>query len=303
MKNNIYIKIVQDYGEISKTNKYKALNKIIFIYKNLFNIVTIKKEKNIIIGILPITKEKLNKRIEKIIYKLYCKGFKKYKLVLSNELMRKDIIKLFDKYNLDYYKGLEIKKHLLFNIIDYINLIQNKQLYEREITVLINDISEFNKKMLFELAKHSKSLKIVTKNIYKFRNIEEQLYNEYGIAIQLSNSYRKSLLKSEIIINIDFYETEINAYKINNKAIIINLNKNIKIASKLFNGIVVNSINLRLKKEIKTGFVNINKEFDELILAESIMEKLDVKKIKIDSLIGNNRIISKTEIKNLKLLK
>ena len=302
MKKNIYVKIVQDYEEISRHNKHSVFNKILFVYKNLFNIITIKKEKNIVVGILPIKEDKLNRKTEKIIKKYY-KKLREYKLVLSKELMRRDILKIFEKYGLDCYKGLEIKKYLLFNILEYINLIQKKQLHEREVTVLINNNSEFNKKMLFELAKHTRFLKIVTKKIYKFRNIEEQLYSEYGIAVQLSNSYRKSLLKSEIIINIDFYETDINEYNINSNAIIINLNRNIKIASKLFNGIIINSINLKLKKEIKMGFENISNEFDELILAESIMEKLDIKRIKIDSLIGNSGIISKTEIKNLKLLK
>lgn len=302
MKENIYIKIVQDYSEISKFNKYSTLNKIFFLYKKLFNIVTIKKEQGISVAILPITQNILNKKIEKIIRKLYCKNFRRYKLVLSNDLMKKDILKIFDKYEFEYYNGLEIKKLLIFNILEYINLIQNKKMYEREVTILVNNNSEHNKNMLLELAKHTRFLKIVTKNMYKFKCIEEQLYNEYGIAIQISNSYRKSLLKSDIIINVDFYETEINEYKINNNAIIINLNKDIKIATKLFNGIVINSIGLKIRKEIKLkfNFGDLSKEYSELILIESMMKKLNIQKIKVDKLIGNSGIISREEIKNLR---
>ena len=40
-----------------------------------------------------------------------------------------------------------------------------------------------------EIAKLVKNLKIVSINIYKFRKLEEKLYNELGIAIQFSNSF------------------------------------------------------------------------------------------------------------------
>ena len=74
------------------------------------------------------------------------------------------------------------------------------------------------------IARKVKRLTIVSNNINKFRYLEEKLYNEYGIAIELSNNRRKSLLNSNIIINVDFEEEMVNKYNINSKAIIINLN-------------------------------------------------------------------------------
>ena len=198
----------------------------------------------------------------------------------------------------------------MFNILEYINLLQRKQLHQREITILVNDNSEINKYIIDKLAKEVKYLKIVSKNIYKFKKIEDELYNKFGIAVQFSNSYRKSLLKSELIINIDFYENEINEYKINHKAIIINLFKDLRIYTKLFNGIVINSINIKLKKETKQKFVNsqLFNSFSCLILYESLLNNMSIKeienkihddKVNIVNLVGNNGIINKKEIKQL----
>ncbi len=58
-----------------------------------------------------------------------------------------------------------------------------------------------------------------------------------GIAITITNNKRKSLLKAKIIINMDFDEELINSFNLNSKALVIQLNKEIYIKSKLFNGI------------------------------------------------------------------
>ena len=313
MKENIYLKIVQDYEDVIK-KRTKILppfcKKIVFLYKYMFGKITIKKTEKFNIYILPVKPHQLNKRIEKLINKLCRINLESHKIVLSIDLMQKKVYNLLDKYDIGYYKAIDIKKYLVFNILEYINLLQRKQLHQREITILVNDNSEINKYIIDKLAKEVKYLKIVSKNIYKFKKIEDELYNKFGIAVQFSNSYRKSLLKSELIINIDFYENEINEYKINHKAIIINLFKDLRIYTKLFNGIVINSINIKLKKETKQKFVNsqLFNSFSCLILYESLLNNMSIKeienkihddKVNIVNLVGNNGIINKKEIKQL----
>ena len=139
-----------------------------------------------------------------------------------------------------------------------------------------------------------------------FKKIEEKLYDEYGIAIQFSNSYKKSLSKSNIIINLDFDEIDLNEYLIYDRAIIINcINQNIKIKSKLFNGVVINSVNISFNQELKDKFKNLGlyNDFSCLVLLASVLEqenyKTDINNylVKIKNLYGNNGQISKNELK------
>ena len=142
--------------------------------------------------------------------------------------------------------------------------------------------------------------------MYKFKKIEEKLYDEYGIAIQFSNSYKKSLSKSNIIINLDFDEIDLNEYLIYDRAIIINcINQNIKIKSKLFNGVVINSVNISFNQELKDKFktLGLYNDFSSLILLASVLEqenyKTDINNylVKIKNIYGNNGQISKNELK------
>ena len=82
------------------------------------------------------------------------------------------------------------------------------------------------------------------------------------------------LIKSKIIINLDFNELDISEYRIDNDAIIINCFKErIKIKSKLFNGIVVNNYKIELSKEMKDKFkkANLFNEYNNFILYASII--------------------------------
>ena len=201
---------------------------------------------------------------------------------------------------------------LLISGLEYIAKLQNKDINLLDITILVKNNSEINLFLIEQISKLVKRLKIVTINIYKFRKLEEKLYNENGIAIQFSNSYKKSLEKANIIINLDYSEIEINEYNICNNAIIINCTKNnIKIKSRLFEGIIVNSYDINMDKEIINKFKEIHmyEEYTKLILYASIIEKdndflvsynnIEENKVSIINFIGNNGIINKKEFKNI----
>ena len=313
MKNIIYLKEVSNYNDTLKKRHNKLplfFKKIIFLYKNIFNIITHKKAEGYNIYTLPITYKYSSNKINKLLKKMKKEENNIY--LLSNELNNKQVHKVMYEYGIEYITEEKAKKLLLSNILKYICNIQKKELNNLELTILANDTSELNMYIIEELAKSVKTLKIVSFNIYKFKNLEDRLYNEYGIAIQFSNSYKKSLQKSKTIINLDFNEIEINEYEIYNSAIIINcIENNIKIKSRLFNGIVVNSCNISFKKEIINKFksTNIYENYNKLILYASIIEnkndfteineQLEKDKINIINLIGNNGEINKKEFKNI----
>jgi len=311
-KQVIYLKEANSYQDLLK-KEYKKVpiffKKIIFLYKNIFNIVTKKKIYNKEIWILPIKEKYSLNKLEKILKK-DLQGQDNIYLV-SNELKESKICLLMDEQNIKYITQEKLKKYLIFNILKYILNLQNEEMSNIDLTILVNDTSNIKMYLIEELAKQTKNLKIVSLNIYKFKNIEEKLYNEYGIAIQFSNSYRKSLEKSKLIINLDFNELEINEYEIFDKAIIINcIEENIRIRKKFFNGIIINSCDIEYKKELINQFkeMNIHKNYTKfmcyagIIEEKSIMEvyrRVEEDKVSVIGLIGNKGVINKNEFTNI----
>lgn len=304
MENIIYIKTMDCYDEIINIKLSLFLKKLIFKYKKIFNIITKRNLNGLNIWVLPSEKKISDIKLDKIINKQIKKGYilKNSKLVLSNNLNKG----IFDKYNIKYFNGNYAKKVLLIDVLDYINKLQNRKIKDRDIVILANKNNEKISSIIEQIALNSKATKIVSKKIYKFKNLEQKLLNEYGVPIQFSNSYRKSLLKSEIIINLDFSPIEINEYNINKKAIIINTENPIKIKSKQFSGIIVNSFNIKFTNKIKE-ILNKNNtfhKFDNLILYESMVDsnylKQGINSIEIINLIGTNGQINNKEFENMR---
>lgn len=311
-KQSIYLKETSSYDDILKNKHNKMplfLKKMIFLYKNIFNIVTKNKYEDIEVWTLPLKENYTLNKMENVLKK----NFKNYEIiyVVSDELINNKMYKILEKHNIEYIVEEKIKKILLLSILKYICNIQNKKIKDLELTILVNNPTDLNIHVIEKLAKNVKSLKIVTLNIYKFKKLEEKLYNEEGIAIQFSNSYKKSLEKSGLIINLDFSEIQINEYEIFDKAMIINcLKDNIKIKTRLFNGINVNSCDIEFKKDIINRFKQqgIYESYSRLLLYASIIEKenylkieeqLEKDNVNIISLKGSNGTINKREFKNI----
>ena len=292
MEDIIYLKLVQDYEDALNSNKFIFFKKWIFKFKNSFNIVTKKRIGIFNFWVLAYKENIQNNKFERIIKKSFLN--KDIKLVLSDELNKEEVVKILHKYNVKFLNGNLAKKKLIFKVLEYINKMQTQKNSQREITVLVNENNKINLNILNRLAFESKSLKIVSQKICEFKKLEEKLYKENGIAIQFSNSYSKSLKKSEIIINLDFSEQLINEYEINKKAIIINTKDKIKIKSKMFNGVLINSVLIKLPQNIKK--IKYMYEFNNLLVYESLIENnLEDANVKILKLIGINGNIEKRD--------
>lgn len=314
MESVIYLKLIKNEEDIfAEDSKLPSLlKKIILKYKLIFKIATIVSTNNYNIMILPFRRIDENK-IEKYLRKQIknSKINNTTKLVLENNLKTKTVVKLLEDNGIYYFKGELIKKILLPETLKYINKLQKKELLKREVTILVNDNNKLNNWVIKYIAQNSKITKIVSNKIYKFKELENELYENHGIAVQFSNSYQKSLAKSDIIINLDFTQFELNEYVINNKAIIINCSDRvIKAISKFFNGIIINSYRIKFPKEINNIFENskLLNEYENIILYESIInwhnincaeirEKIDKDKIIISKLIGINGAINKIEFR------
>lgn len=278
--------------EESRENKFKL--KI----NNILNKIEEKADGNRIFLSLPIKKDKIKeKKIKKLV-----KQMQKYKIktaILSENLYNIETLKNeIYSVNINILDGKYLFKLLIGEIIKYICKKTNTSVEKMEISFLTNDVNNINKEIIISLAEKVKTLNIITNHIEEFRNIEDYLYNEKGIIIKISNNYKTALQKTNIIINMDFPEDTINKYSIPIKCIIVNINGGIKIKTKKFNGININSYNIIIPPKYKIEGYNDKFVYESNLLGKEYKiarKQILEDKIKIKNLIGEKGIISNRE--------
>lgn len=269
-----------------------------FLHK-LLNIIELKEDKII----LPIKKdekislkkaEKLANKTKKILERTASK-----KIVLSKEIKKQEQYKNFLEENLKIVNGKFLEEILILEIIEYI--IEKKK-YDKEnlaISFLVNDIGENTLKNFKKAIKKYKKVNIVTNHLEKLKKIEEKFLEE-GIIVLASNNKKKSLAKSDIIINVDFPSELLNKYRVNDNATIVNIKLNAKIDKKRFNGLIINNyeITYNPKEEFDYDKMHLydKKDIYESIIYKNmpykvIEEKIKQDNVKITSLMGNREVI------------
>lgn len=264
-------------------------------FKRLVGSITITEDK---IAILPY---KTLKRFKKVKMYFIRKVLEKLdvQVVLSKYLSKIDGLEnSLNRANIKTIKGNKLINYLYVPIIKYICKIKNEEIYKQEITILAKKYSVLLEEQIVEIAKEVKRIQIVTTNIKQFENLEYKLNDIVGIPCQVTNNKRKSLLNSKNIINIDFDEETLNKYNINRNAIVINIANNIKINSKLFNGINVYDYQIKYDNVFDDSKYSL---FDKKALYESTLnnknytqsiEKLKKDNVRIVNLVGKNGVIN-----------
>lgn len=257
----------------------------------------VKVQENTII--LPIDENTNEKQIEKIATKTN-KIIKKYstskKIVLSKEICKEQkYINYLNTYGLEIQDGKWLFEILLPEITEYI--VNKKKIEKTNISIMINDLTDLEFENIKILARKYKSINIVTNHIEKFKKLEKQLQENEGIIITITNNKKKSLMKSQIILNIDFPKELINKYNMQDEAIIVNVRGNVKINKKRFNGLNINDYEIDFRDDKKNNKA-LNDKFylKDLYEAElykkqrisEIKEKIRVDKVIIKKLILNN---------------
>ncbi len=285
------------------------VKRIVIKIKKIFNIVEFSEDNGKTTITLPLFKSnkirnkkiiKIAKRINK---KLYDNNIEN--VVLSNYLEENEILKqkLYCQ-NINILDGRYLFYLLIPEIIEYILKRQKVKLQNGEVTLLINDFTQNNAKIITYIAQNVKRVNIVTNHSNKFKKLEEYLYNELGIILNITNNKNKSLANAGLIINIDFPEEIINKYEINSNAIIVNIFNEIKIRAKRFNGVNINYYKAYIPKKYKMEGFKDNLIYESSIYKynyENARKDIITNKIKIKKLIGINGDISENEFcKNLK---
>lgn len=230
---NKLIKKLFEYKKIIKYNINIKLNSIRDIeYKNKKMYIIYAKDDS----------KKIEKKINKLLNVL---DSKKNIILLSNTLLNKIELskEIYIKQYLENRKtDKTIFKHKIIDVLDYLLNLRNEISQMTDIYILIKQYSDKYKNIILKLAQKYKTINIITYDIYNFQMLEEEIYNVYGIYIIIANNKRKSLIKSEYIINVDYTEEIINQYKINRNAVIINISKNSIKKIIGFYGIIINNI-------------------------------------------------------------
>lgn len=202
--------------------------------------------------------------------KIYKKNKKEETVVVLNNKVKEneELNKFLDYYKIKKLNGKWLFKLLLIDIIEYVSIEKEKQ----NIAIIMKNQDDIVMDQLFEIAKNVKTLKIISNSIKCFDYYEEKLYEEYGIALQITNNKQKGLVNSNIIINIDFNENDIEKYCINQKAIIINIKENLILNN--FKGTNINNYQIEYDK---SNFETFKEEeyFDENIIYESYIYRKD----------------------------
>lgn len=256
------------------------------------------------------TEKTSTKKIEKIVKKMKKSDINS--IVISKALHKNmNFINMLNAYDITTFDGKWLGQYIIVDIIEYIEKRERK-LKKDELAILANDLTEEIKGNIKELINKFKRIKIVTNHSEKFKKLENDLYKQNGVPIIISNNKKKALSKSELIINFDFIEEDINQYNVNENGIIISLDEKIKINKKRFNGTIitdyeVNSEKIPYNSNIKAEeFYNkeiyeekvYNESLQRVQLSEANCSKFQIIRniikqyeIKIDAIYGLNSVL------------
>ena len=278
---------------------------MIFIEKNdkpsfiekTFSLIRI-KENTIIV---PISEKTTIKQIEKISQKTkrtMSKLSNSKKVVLSKKMKKEQIyINYLNTYGIDISDGRWLFEVLLTDIVDYI--VEKQKLEKVNISILINDLNDIEFENIKLLAKKYTTINIVTNHIEKFKKLEKQL-QEDGIIITITNNKKKSLMKSQIVINADFPKELVNKYRINETSTIVNVKQPIKITQKRFEGLTVNDYEIKYNSDVcNEKFFSEMYDLKDLYEAQmykkssfiELRKKIKKDKVSISKLFLNNGVL------------
>jgi len=202
----------------------------------------------------------INKKINKLNLKSKIKIVNKIIQILKKENVRQvaveeklkkeiDFINLINSNNINICNPKWVLIHCTDKIIDLILNEKKIEKKESEISICVNEVDNLLEEYIYKFAKEFKRVNIITNHIGKFKKMEEKLYNEDGIILNITNNRKKGLTKSDIILNVDFPKESLNEFNIFDKSIIINWDEHLKIRKKRFNGKIIEEINIKISED------------------------------------------------------
>ena len=248
------------------------------------------------------SEKKRNKKVKKIadeIAKIVEKSGSR-EIVLTKKLKQEEMLKnnLYSK-NIDIINGEFLFSILAQESIQY--MIDRLKIDEKDIkiAVLVNDVNDIIIGNIIDFIQEYKNITIVTRHIQRFKRLQNDLYNNDGIVLAVTNNKRKSISKTNIILNFDFPEELLNKYTICENANIINFSNKVTIYKKRFNGVNISDYEIDLDYEKQKQFGDISENYIKDVYEANILKNQNYrelrKKLKEDGvmikyLVGRNTI-------------
>ena len=252
---------------------------------------------------------KVNKTIYKKLKKIFLLDVTK-NICISDELaLKEDFRNFLKEQNLNILDGRWLFKYLSLNIIKYIVLNKNEKIEEQEISILVDKNDVLITGIIKELSEVVRNINIITKDIRIFQKLKTDIYKENGMLLNVSNNYKKSAIRSKIILNFDFSKKDLEKINILRKAVIVNLSENIKLDKKSFDGIICNfyyiSFSYNRYQEFQKKLNNFNKTvlYESLIYKQTyyknILNDIKTDEVKVEFLEGVRGNIKESEFKKI----
>lgn len=284
------------------------------IFQKIKGIEIRKFDNNYVIAISNKDKSWLKKRLVKYIDKLEIEA-----LVFEKQLegsFKEEICTMLGKRKLQIINGKLLMEYMEYEIVKYIINKQGTNTKREDIYIIFKKEDGLDLNFLKRFIENFKVTNIVTNDIERLKNVQENLLENDGILIAVSNNKKKALKRAKYIINVNLNKEELEKYTINRNSIIINIRENVKYNSSSFDGININYFNIScpdeyIEKLEQVG--NIEVKFDLVKLYESILlcnnmqkqeleaiyERINEDGIYVTELIGNNGPISDEELQKI----
>lgn len=283
--------------EILKNQFWRGIE--IRIFDNNYVIAVSNKKKD---------RKKVKEKLARIIKKLGIDA-----VVFSKELegdFKNDICEMI---NIKVVNGKKLMEFMEYDIVKYVLDKQNADTKKEDIYIVFKRDSNLNLDFLKRFLENFRLVNIVTNDVDKLKNIQDNLLDNEGILISVSNNKRKALKRAKYILNINLTKEELEKYRINREAIIVNIVENVKYDEPCFDGVNINYFKISCPDEYLERFEQVGSQFNLAQMYESILlqDRVDKTKleavysrikednIKIVELIGNNGPISDQELQKI----
>ena len=152
-------------------------------------------------------------------------------LVFSKELdnsFKDEICLLLSKKNVNVLNGKKLMQYMDFEIVKYILNKQNATMKQEDIYIVFKKEQNLDLNFLKRFIENFKTTNIVTNDIERLKNVQENLLENDGILIAVANNKKKALKRAKYKLNVNLNKQELNKYQINRNAIVINIRENVK---------------------------------------------------------------------------
>ena len=220
---------------------------------------------------------------------------------------------MLSKTNVQILIGKKLMEFMEYEIVKYVLDKQNTNSKQEDVYIIFKKTDKLNLDFLKKFIENFRMVNIVTNDIEKLKRIQDNLLDDEGTLISVSNNKKKALKRAKYIVNINLNKEELNKYTVNRDAIIINIQENVKYDKTSFDGININYFDIQCPDEFVEIFEQIGENFDIVQMYESMIFRDNMHKTQLDNvykrisedgiqitgLIGNNGRITDEELQKI----